>query len=121
MADVQQKPISITGTLSTSLGKIYSPSINQRGELTNIKFSNTANTAWQLWVYKIVSGQTEPVLLYHIELDAGDWVNDDTQYDLNSGDQIQAYSDVSTVQYDIEGLEKAINSSGYGNFKVNKA
>jgi hypothetical protein len=74
------------GTTSTSLNK-----------LLIIRLHNPLAYSIQLYKYESLTKKT--LLLYSLNLSAGDIVTDNLVYALNNGDQIIAYSDIPGTTY----------------------
>lgn len=94
-----------SGLLGTTLKTIYSPSVNKKGVIGNIKFSNEVQNDYLLQVYIVKNGNV-PRLLYSQTLTAGDWVDDGTNYELWPGDALMALSNNTTTNFIITGHEE---------------
>lgn len=94
------------GTISTSLSVIYSPSLNKRGIINNIKFNNTTSEEdWTLSLYQYNPNTRTSVLLYKRTLPHDESIDDNTSYDLPYGSKLLASSDTQNISYIINGVE----------------
>jgi hypothetical protein len=114
MSDTKQ--ILAQGNVSTTLANVYSPSNGQLACVSNIRLCPSDNTtAYTVACYHAIPGDSTNRLLFNLELDAGDWVDDDTEYYLGMGDYISIVSSVEFVNYVIFGREEKTNSYNFGN------
>lgn len=98
--------ISAQGSVPITGGIIYTPAIGSNGaEVNNIKISNTAASAYTIEVYRYMAAAGTRVLLYKELLASGEYVDDDTIYQLNTGDYLYLIPSLVTVVYVITGLE----------------
>lgn len=92
------------GTVATGGGGIiYQPTSGYFGAVHDIKFNNTA--AYHLTVSIFRAATSTLVELYYFELDAGDLVQDPSQYELHEGDYLHAKSNVGATSFTISGTE----------------
>lgn len=104
-------PLRINGRFPTSIGTVYEPSFLQKVTLTNIRINNTSDTNYTIWLYYKFSNTSAPYLLYKLELSAGEWVNDDTQYELPYGAVLCGMATVGSVDYVINGFYELVNQN----------
>lgn len=83
---------------------IYTPKALHEGVITNIKIANTT-TPCTITLSRYIKSTNSISLLYEMDLDAGDTLNDDTEYKIKSLDYL--YLEVSTngTTFAVSGLE----------------
>jgi hypothetical protein len=99
---VKQGEIDIAGTL------LYTGT--QAAVLSRVitlSFNNPL--AYVLTLERYDAATTSTIVLYEINLAAGDTVNDTLTYALNAGDTLTVYSDIPGTSYYIYGLDYASN------------
>jgi hypothetical protein len=89
--------LSVTGTV-LAVGGPSSVGLNR---LFTVRFNNAVSYNIQIYIYEASSATT--ILMYALNLSAGDTVTDDFSYALSNGDQIIAYSSVVGTSYYIYG------------------
>jgi len=97
------RPLNLDGKLNTTLSTICEPLSNGVTRIVSIMFNNDSiNQAYGIEVHKkTYSGST--VLLYRLELGAGEMVHDNCLYILDSKTSLMAKSDVSGTNFIITG------------------
>ncbi len=93
--------ISSQGVVNSTTKPIYAPVSNYEATLTNVRISNPQ--AYSISLYRYIKQTNNKTLLYSLELDAGDIVNDDTTYLLKSGDYLELSSNIDNTSYVING------------------
>lgn len=98
----KQGILNITGTLlhtgdnGQPLSKVFT-----------LNFNNP--TAYAITLEKYDAKSATSIVLYKINLSAGDTVNDTLVYSLNKGDTLTAYSDVTGTSYYVYGIDYGSN------------
>lgn len=100
-----ETPIDFDGFVQINGNDICVCPAGQVLQINTIKFNNTANTAWTIEVYQKRVGYT-PRLLYKMNLDAGDWINDTDGYQLKPDCTIWAKASVASVSYIINANQQ---------------
>ena len=98
-------PIIAQGIAKSPGTIIYNPSVGNEGLVNNIRINNTVNTAYTIALYRYIKTKQVSILLYRVALKAGDWINDDTDYSIKSGDYLFLETDNDTTVYVINGRE----------------
>jgi len=93
--------ITSQGDLNVGGGVIYGPPVNNQGYITGMSFTNLSSFVLEVYLYRKVPNSKK--LLYKLTLDAGDIVEDDTEYVLDYGDYLWAKSSVTGTQFVIMG------------------
>ena len=99
---IKQGTLSITGTLlhtgdnGQPLSKIFT-----------LSFNNPA--AYVITLQKYDAKSATSIILYEINLSAGDTVNDTLVYSLNKGDTLTAFSDITGTSYYVYGIDYGSN------------
>ena len=88
-----QGELSITGTILIT-GGISTIALDK---LVTIRLNNPLAYVVSLYKYESLTNTT--VLLYNLNLSAGDTLTDNLAYSLNAGDQIIGYSDIPGTTY----------------------
>lgn len=96
-------PINKNGTLSTALEEVFVPVSSRLNRITNITFNNSVSSAYTVWLYLRDDHGTDK-LMYKFELDADDHINDTIGYYVGPNTKLVAKSDVSTVDWTINGI-----------------
>ena len=99
---VKQGEVDITGTL---LCTGIQASVLSR--VVTLSFNNSLAYVLTLERYDAAAAST--IVLYEINLAAGDTVNDTLTYVLNAGDTLTVYSDIPGTSYYIYGVDYASN------------
>lgn len=97
-----QGDVSITGTLLAT-GSSATPLT----KVITLSFNNALAYVLTLEKYDALTAST--IVLYEINLAAGDTVNDTLTYALNAGDTLTVYSDIAGTSYYIYGFDYASN------------
>jgi len=97
--------LPISGTLLTKQNVIYTPNNNQRGLITNIKFTNPVEQIYTIQLLIKTPSSPAPVLLYKITVSAGGFINDDTEYQIPPQSELIAFCDKATATFFINGSE----------------
>jgi hypothetical protein len=85
-----------TGSLGTALTKVITLSFNNP-------------LAYVLTLERYDAKTASTIVLYEINLAAGDTINDTLTYALNTGDTLTVYSDIPGTSYYIYGINYASN------------
>lgn len=83
--------VLLTGTLQDII----------KDKILGIRFNNQSDYNIKLYRYDYVTASI--ILIYNLNLKAGDTLTDDLPYALNYGDQIIAYSDIPGTSYYTHG------------------
>jgi hypothetical protein len=100
------RSISANGVLPQDIGVIYRTESGYEANISNIRFTNIDNTPYVVELYKVTSKGSK-ILLYKINVNANNIVNDDTPYKLANGTYLMAKSDKPNTNYAINGEELA--------------
>lgn len=78
--------------------------------INNIRISNSENTAYSVELYMVKESEAyNPNLLSKDILDPGDYIIDDTEYEIHEGYYLAARSNLSgSVKINLNGYEKSI-------------
>lgn len=93
--------ISSQGVVNSTSKTIYAPVSNYEATLTNLRISNSQ--AYQISLYRYIKQTNNKTLLYTLQLEAGDIVDDDTTYLLKSGDYLELSSNKDDTSYVVNG------------------
>lgn len=97
--------ISKSGNVSTLETRLYIVPANFAADLLSLRFNNSR--AYTLTVSKYTEATKNSVVLYTLNLSAGDTVTDNFPYYLDEGDYLTATSNISGTHYTIVGTQNS--------------
>jgi hypothetical protein len=107
-----EQSILAEGFVPTESAVIYAPANKLLAKLTNIRIVPIDSSQnYTIALYKLIPGVSAIFFLFNLVLDAGDWVNDDTEYVLGLGEKLLAESNrMEFVNFVINGETTQVDS-----------
>lgn len=100
-------PIKIQGVLAIALTPIYITPDGKRATISLVGYKNPASSAYTITLYR-VPNSVPRTLRYSVNLNAGEFMDDESNYELNQGDMLIASCSIDKVEFIINGEESGL-------------